>query len=403
VATADTDHGLVPIPRSGGDDLAPESVATRRALWEAAADEAAPHVFGAPVAPADVRGNVENFVGFAQVPVGMAGPLLVDTGAGRREVYVPMATNEGALVASHARGARLLRAAGGARARVIAEGLTQNPVLVYVDAAAAQAAAGTARASFEELVEIAARHTRHGQLVDMRTHVLGRRLVVSFVFTTGDAIGINMASRAADDCSAELARRTDAEARYVHGQDVEKRANARALLEGRGRSVVCDARVPRAALAEIARTTPEAMVACLRSYAVGYAHLGTQNWLVQAANGLAAVMLACGQDVAYLTECATGLLDFDVDAAGDLYASVTLPSLLVGTVGGGSQKGTARECLALLGCQGPGSARTFAEILAAVVLAGDLSLMAAFTTHEFVAAHEQLGRNRPAPQPGGER
>ena len=102
-------------------------------------------------------------------------------------------------------------------------------------------------------------------------------------------------------------------------------------------------------------------------------------------------------DVAYLTECATGLLDFDVDAAGDLYASVTLPSLLVGTVGGGSQKGTAQECLALLGCRGTGSARTFAEILAAVVLAGDLSLMAAFTTHEFVAAHEQLGRNRPEP------
>ena len=103
---------------------------------------------------------------------------------------------------------------------------------------------------------------------------------------------------------------------------------------------------------------------------------------MQSANGLAAVLLACGQDVAYLVECAQGQLDFRIDAAGDLYASATLPSLLVGTVGGGSQKGTAAECLALLGCLGDGQANTFAELLGATVLAGDLSLMASFCSHE---------------------
>jgi hydroxymethylglutaryl-CoA reductase (NADPH) len=109
------------------------------------------------------------------------------------------------------------------------------------------------------------------------------------------------------------------------------------------------------------------------------------------------VLLACGQDVAYVTECATGLLDLDVTTEGDLYASATLPSLLVGTVGGGSGQGTAAECLDLLGCRGDGGANRLAEILAATVLAGDVSLMAAFCSHEFVAAHERLGRNRPAP------
>jgi hydroxymethylglutaryl-CoA reductase (NADPH) len=400
VETADPEHTLADVPRAHDDDFRPAAIAARRELCAAAAGRPLTQLFGAPVAPAEARGNVENFVGFAQVPVGIAGPLVVDTSAGRREVYVPLATNEGALVASTARGMRLLKAAGGARARVIGEGLTQNPILVYPDAAAAAAAAELARASFDELVRIAARHTRHGRLVTLHTHVLGRRLVVSLGFTSGDAVGINMAARAADDCSAELEKRSGAEARYVHGQDVEKRANARALLDGRGRSVVCDARVPRAALAELARTTPEALAALWRSYSVGFAHLGTHNWLVQSANTLAAVMLACGQDVAYLTECATGLLDLEVAPTGDLYASVTLPALLVGTVGGGTQKGTAAECLALLGCQGPGSANTFAEILAAVVLAGDLSLMAAFASHEFVAAHERLGRNRPPAHPG---
>jgi hydroxymethylglutaryl-CoA reductase (NADPH) len=156
-------------------------------------------------------------------------------------------------------------------------------------------------------------------------------------------------------------------------------------------------------LASLARTTPEEMAAILRSYSVGFAQLSTSNWLVQAANGLAAVMLACGQDVAYVTECATGFLDLDVTAEGDLYASVFLPSLLVGTVGGGSAQGTAVECLDLLGCRGRGGANVFAEILAATVLAGDLSLMAAFCSHEFVAAHERLGRNRPAPRAAAQR
>jgi hydroxymethylglutaryl-CoA reductase (NADPH) len=386
---------LPPIPRDSADDHALEAVEKRRALWTHVTGAAPAHVLGAPVPLGDARGKIENLVGFVQVPLGIAGPLVVDTSAGKREVYVPMATTEGALVASYSRGMRLLAAGGGARSRVLAEGLTQNPILVYANAERAQAAAELAFRRMDELHAIVRNTTKHGELVAIRPETIGRRLVLSLVFTTGDAIGINMAARAAEEVSKEIAARTGALERYVHGQDVEKRANARALVEGRGRRAVADVTVPRAALEESARTTPEALVAIQRSYAVGFAQLGTQNWLVQAANGLAAVMIACGQDVAYVTESATGMLDFDVTSTGDLYASVHLPNLLVGTVGGGSGQGTARECLELLGCAGAGKANTFAEILAATILAGDLSLMAAFTSHEFVAAHERLGRNRP--------
>ncbi|MBM3987847.1 MAG: hypothetical protein FJ294_07815 [Planctomycetes bacterium] len=383
------------IPRSASDDYAPDAVAQRRALAERTAGRALEHVGGSPVPPAAARGNVENLIGFAQVPLGIAGPLRVDTTAGAREVYVPMATNEGALVASYSRGMRLMGAGGGAKARVTREGLSQHPMLVYAGLEQALAAAAHARASEPEFAQLVAGSTRHGKLVALETDVLGCRLLLRLVFTTGDAIGINMAARAAELVSAELARRTGALERYVHGQDVEKRANSRSLVEGRGRSVVAEATIPRAALADLARVTPEQLVAIHATYAQGFAQLGTHNWLVQSANGLAAVLLACGQDIAYLVECAQGQLDFRVDAAGDLYASATLPSLLVGTVGGGSQKGTAAECLALLGCLGDGHANTFAELLGATVLAGDLSLMASFCSHEFVAAHERLGRNRP--------
>lgn len=387
---------LPKIPRDRDDDHSAQAAAARRTLCEQAAGRPLPHLAGEPVPPGEARGNVENLVGYAQVPVGIAGPLRLDTSTGVREVFVPMATTEGAMVASYSRGMRVLSEAGTCRARVVAEGLSQHPVLVYADAAAALAAAGVAGAAFEELAAITAGVTRHGRLTAVTTKVIGRRLVLRLVFHTADAIGINMAAHAAELCSAEIARRTGALERYVHGEDVEKRANARALVEGRGRSVVCDATIPAALLAERLRVTPARMAAIARTYTTGYAHLGTQNWMVQAANGLTAVMLACGQDVAYVTESATGFLDLEVTSGGDLHAAVTLPSLLVGTVGGGSGKGTAAECLDILGVRGSGGANTFAEILAATVLAGDLSLMAAFCTHEFVAAHEALGRNRPA-------
>ncbi|MCK6446760.1 MAG: hypothetical protein L6Q99_10245 [Planctomycetes bacterium] len=383
------------LPRDAHDDHTEAAAQARRGLVRAATGVELDLVARSPVPPESARGNCEGLVGFVAVPLGLAGPLSVDTSAGRREVYVPMATNEGALVASHTRGMRLLAAAGGACSRVVRERLTQSPIFVYADAEHALAARERVLSEFERFRALVATTTRHGALVELRADVVGRRLVVELGFTTGDAIGINMAARATELVAARIAKRTKALEHALHGQDVEKRANAKATHEGRGRSVVCDATIPRAALAELARTTPEALVALWHTYQVGFARLATQNQCVQSANGLAAVLLACGQDVAYLTECATGFLDFDVTAGGDLHASVTLPSLLVGTVGGGAQKGTAAECLALLGCTGAGSANTFAELLGAVVLAGDLSLMAAFATHEFVAAHEKLGRNRP--------
>jgi hydroxymethylglutaryl-CoA reductase (NADPH) len=387
------------IPRDAEDDHAPAIVAERLRLCAELAGRPLPYLAGAPVPPAAARGKIENLIGFAQVPVGLAGPLTVDTSAGVRTVCVPMATTEGAMVASYSRGMKALAAGGPVRARVLRASLSQCPMLGYARAEEAERAAAVAAASLASWRELVAGQTSHGRLASVSPEVVGRRLVVVLEFTTGDALGINMATRAADAISADLAARTGARERYVHGEDVEKRSHARALLQGRGRSVVADARVPRAALREVLRVAPEDLVRIQKAYAVGFARLGTGNHLVQAANGLAAVLLACGQDVAYVGESAVGLLDFDVDEAGDLHASVALPALLVGTVGGGTGQGTAAECLDVLGVRGDGGANPFAELLAATVLAGDLSLMASFCAGDFVASHERLGRNRPERRP----
>ena len=389
------------IPRDPFDDYAPAAVERRLVLCEATAGRPLPHLRGEPVPHQRARGKIENLVGWAQIPVGLAGPLVVHTSRGLREVLVPMATTEGAMVASYSRGMKLLRAAGGAWARAISSALGQHPVLVYEDAGKAAAAGRRAlekRGLYERLT---AETTRHGALVDVRPEAVGRRLVLCLRFTTADAVGVNMAAQASDRIARHLAQETGATAFYVHGEDVEKRAHARGLVEGRGRTVVAEVRVPAGLLASHLRVTTDDLVAIRETYAVGFARLGTENHLVQSANGLAAVLLATGQDVAYVGESATGLLDLARTPEGDLYASAYLPSLLIGTVGGGTGQGTAAECLDVLGVRGDGGADVFAEILAATLLAGDLSLLASFCTHEFVAAHERLGRNRPEAEAGG--
>jgi hydroxymethylglutaryl-CoA reductase (NADPH) len=371
--------------------------ALRRAQIRASTGLALPHLSGLSVPAESARGKIENWIGYAQVPVGLAGPLRVLGEAGPYEVYVPLATTEGALVASYSRGMAVLREAGGVFARVIDEGLSQHPLLVYGDAAAALAAREVARAAFEECAALVASLSQHGRLLRLEPSLLGRRLLLRLVFSTGDAIGINMAAKASDLISRLLAERTGAREVYVHGQDVEKRANARALVEGRGRPTIAEARLPAELVRRRLKAEPAALEAIWKSYQVGFSQLGTANWGVQTANGLAALFLACGQDVAYVTESATGFLELAVEPDGALYAGLHLPSLILGTVGGGSQQGTAAECLSILGCSGAQRARRFAEVAAAACLAGDLSLMASFVAGDFVAAHERLGRNRPAP------
>lgn len=384
-----------PVPRRKDNDYSALAVTERQDFAADIAGHALPHLRGEPVPFEAARNKIENLFGFAQVPLGLAGPMIVKGQDEGGPVYVPMATTEGALVASYSRGMKLFNAGGGISARVVDDGYTQHPLFVYDDAKTAVQAARRTTELREALEEITDEATQHGSLTGVQTTVVGRRLIVQLTFTTGDALGANMAAKAADRCCRWIAEATRASRYFVHGQDVEKRASPWHLQNGRGRSVVAEGLVPRSVLRKKARAEPADLVEILRAYTVGYAQMGTQNWMVQVANGLAAILIACGQDVAYVGESSVGQLDFDVNNDGDLYASVTLPSLLLGTVGGGTNQGTAAECLDILGCRGSGRAHRLAEIVGAAVLAGDLSLMAAFCSHEFVAAHEELGRNRP--------
>ena len=368
-------------PRDPEDDLSPAMLAARRA-WTG---RELPHHAGAPVDPAAARGNIEGMIGFAQVPVGVVGPVdLRGDFVGR--YAVPMATTEGSMVASYQRGLRAC--VNGIRATIQRDGLAVWPLLTFDNAEAAQAAGRFVDAHHAELIEAAERTTAHGKVTSLTHELLGRRLMLRLEMTTGDALGINMVTRAS---APLLAKIPGARQILLHGHDVEKRATLRSW---RGKWVLAETKIPRDVVTARLKTSAAALADLWASYQLAYARMGTANHAIQIANGLAAVYVATGQDAAYVAESAVGTLSLE-DDGGDLYASLDLPNLHAATVGGGTGKGTAAEGQSIVGAR---SARQFACVLAATLLAGDINLAASFLGDDFVGVHERLGRNRPPGQ-----
>ncbi len=271
------------------------------------------------------------------------------------------------------------------RATVQRDGLAVWPLLAFEDAAAAAEAARFVDANQEELVAAANATTAHGKVTSLTHELLGRRLMLRLEMTTGDAHGINMVTRAS---APLLAKIPGAKQVLLHGHDVEKRAT---LRRWRGKWVVAETKIPRDVVEKRLRTSAAALADLWASYQLAYARMGTANHAIQIANGLAAVYIATGQDAAYVAESSVGTLSLE-DDGGDLYASLDLPNLHAATVGGGTTKGTAAEGQRIVGAR---SAREFACVLAATLLAGDVNLAASFLGDDFVGVHERLGRNRP--------
>jgi hydroxymethylglutaryl-CoA reductase (NADPH) len=343
-----------------------------------------------------MRGNIENPIGAVQVPVGVAGPLVVHGEQAQGTFYVPFATTEGALLASYERGMAVLARAGGIEVRIEGDENSVSPGFACADVGRAADFLRWIDGAHDDLRRIAESTTRHGKLLRIVPRQIGRHVVVDFVFSTGDASGMNMAVRATEHACRWAIECSPAESFEIFsGGESEKRASASLWRGGKGKWVVAGARLDARCLRTMLRT--EARTLAGLAERTGAAHLasGTAARNGQLANGLAAIFIACGQDVANIVNAATGITRFEELEEGAVYTSVTLPSLTLGTVGGGTALGTARECLAMLGCEGAGKAGKLAEIVAATLLAGELSMAAAIVTGEHGAAHEALGRNRP--------
>ena len=394
-------RGIELVPRGVRQGYARTDVDARRSWLEEKLSVRLPHVGASSVPTEQMRGNVENPIGAAQVPLGVAGPLLVHGEHARGTFYVPLATTEGALVRSYERGMVALTRAGGVTARVHGDENQVSPIFVFDDLAQAHAFARALPGDLDLIRAEAESTTRHGKLLGLECHVVGRNVIVSFRYFTADAQGMNMIVKATDHACRAIRARSGARRYYVFsGLCSEKRPSGSLLTGHKGKKVGAGALLPRRLVSSYLHARPEQMVDVWHRTVLGHFKAGATGYSAQYANGLAAVFIACGQDVANVANAAVGITSFERTDDGDLYASVTLESLTVATVGGGTGQGTARECLDLLGCAGEGGAPRLAEIVAATLLAGELSMAGAMASGEFVSAHETYGRNRPGA--GGE-
>ncbi|MBN2027531.1 MAG: hydroxymethylglutaryl-CoA reductase [Actinobacteria bacterium] len=346
-----------------------------------------------------VENNIENYIGTAQLPIGVAGPLLIQGDHAQGEFYVPLATTEGSLVASYNRGMRVIRESGGCRAKIFEDHMERAPVFRFTSLAEAEkfsAWLGNNRGIMDEAVS---KTTSHGTLSQVDIFNLGRNVYVRFGFHTGDAAGQNMVNLATSQICRDIAEA------YPGWSELEsfnlaskfcsdKKYSQINVLKSRGKKVTAEVEIPDSVLRERLRTTPDVVLDNFLSGTLSAIYAGCVSNGFHAANGIAAMFIACGNDPANVAESHVDILDIR-PAEGGIYFAVTLPSLIVGTVGGGTNLPTQRECLNVLGCKGGGKAGKFAEIVAGVVLAGEISLIGAITSDEWVGAHEKLGRNRP--------
>jgi hydroxymethylglutaryl-CoA reductase (NADPH) len=340
--------------------------------------------------------NIENYVGTVRVPVGLAGPLRVNGLFAQGDYLVPLATTEAALVASYHRGSRAITAAGGCTAMVVGEGVSRSPGFVFASMIEAGTFVAWVNEHFDDFHAQAAATTRHGVLADMKTTIDGNQVFLSFEYLTGNASGQNMVTIATEAVRAFILSECPVKPlrSYVEANlSGDKKASFQSFHSVRGKKVTVEVTLPDRVIKEFFRTTAADMAAYGRISAAGGSLSGTIGLQGHYANSIAALYLACGQDAACVAESAVGLTRMET-VEGGLYASVSLPNLMVGTVGGGTGLPTQQACLSILHCPGDNGARAFAEVAAAVCLAGELSITAALTTGEFTRAHQLLARRR---------
>ncbi|HZU40085.1 MAG TPA: hydroxymethylglutaryl-CoA reductase [Solirubrobacteraceae bacterium] len=392
-----TERQRVPVPRDRDNDYTREAAQRRLDFARERTGASLEHVGAYSFDPAVVTGNVEHFIGVAQVPVGLAGPLLVNGEHAQGEFYVPMATAEGTLVASYNRGMRLLYEAGGVTTTILDDRMQRAPAFLFPSAREARAFGEWLREHFEEVKAAAETTTRSGRLIDIEQYTASRMLYTRFDYTTGDAAGQNLTGKATQAACRWIAEHYPGIEQFFLESNfaTDKKSSQVNMLHTRGKRVVAEATIPDELFRKVMRSSTELMFRARQVSNLGGFMSGVNNNGAHSANGITALFIATGQDAANVAESSAAYVHAELRPGGDYYYSVTIPSLIVATYGGGTGLATQRECLEVLGCYGAGKVRKFAEIVAATVLCGELSLGSAIVAEEWVEAHDIYGRNRP--------
>ncbi|MFZ1488526.1 MAG: hydroxymethylglutaryl-CoA reductase [Ilumatobacteraceae bacterium] len=384
------------IPRAA-EDYTAEMAAARRRFVHEHTGVSLDHVGSYSLDPATLPGNIEQFTGVAQVPIGIVGPLRVNGEHAQGDFWVPLATTEGTLIASYNRGMRLLAASGGVNCTVVDDAMQRAPVFLLTGAREARDFAEWIDGHFTEIKAVAEATTKTGRLIRIEQYAVGPMLYLRFDYTTGDAAGQNMTGKATFVACEWIKDQFRTHPEYVLSGniDTDKKHSHINMLRTRGKRVIAEAIIDRELLLEQMGVASETLSRLRQVSSVGALLAGSANNGAHAANAIAALFIATGQDAANVAESHAGITYSQLLPDGRYYWSITLPSLIVATYGGGTGLATQRECLEMLGCYGAGKVEKFAEICAGVVLAGEISLACAVVHGDWVPSHDMLGRNRP--------
>ena len=387
----------VVVPRDREDDYSDEAIAARQAFVEEYTGSSFEHIKKHSFDPHILTGNIESFIGVAQVPLGVAGPLQVNGEHAKGEFLIPMATAEGTLVASYNRGMKVLNLSGGVKCTVSDDAMQRAPVFIFEDARAARDFKVWLADHFDAIAAQAESTTSVGKLQYIDTYLSNHFAFSRFNFSTGDAAGQNMVGRATFAACSWILENNDTIRRFYLESNfaTDKKASMVNIMKTRGKRVTAECKISGDVLREVMRVEPKGLAYHWGVAAgIGSVLSGANNNGLHSPNGITAMFIATGQDVANVSESSAAMLYAEHTDDDDLYMSITIPSLIVATYGGGVGLATQRECLEMLDCYGRDRVRKFAEIVAGVVLAGEISLASAISSNDWVSSHEKFGRNR---------
>jgi len=384
------------IPRDKDNDYSREMASQRAKFVKAMTGASLDTVSSYTIDPAITRGNIENFTGTVQMPLGIAGPLKMIGEHAQGDFYIPMATTEGTLLASYSRGMRVISECGGVRSTVVKHSMQRAPVFLFDNALEAREFGKWVDENIDSIRAVVKTSSRTARLNEIEQYIVGNMMYTRFCYTTGDAAGQNMTGKATLYACEWIRANHPLKPRYLlsGNTDTDKKHSMMNMIQTRGKRVIAEFTLKRDVAKELLRIDTEWLYRFRQIASVGTMQAGSAYSGAHSANGIAAMFIATGQDAANVAESHAGLNYGELLDNGDFYWAVTMPSIICATYGGGTALPTQRECLEMMDCYGTGKADKLAEIIAAVVLAGDISLSCAILAHEWVSSHEKMGRNR---------
>ncbi|MBX3083406.1 MAG: hydroxymethylglutaryl-CoA reductase [Anaerolineae bacterium] len=389
---------LTGLPRDEADDYAASVISERQSFVEEFSGVPVQHVKRYSFDPHLARGNCEHFTGVVQIPLGFAGPMKINGEHAHGEFLIPLATSEGTLVASYNRGIKLLNLCGGAKCTVVADAMQRAPVFVFEDARGGREFINWVKLHLDDIRAEAEATSNVAKLLYIDPYLSNKFAFLRFNYSTGDAAGQNMVGRATfAACSWIIEQYKDHAIQHFYLESnfaTDKKGSQVNMLHTRGKRVTAEITIKRETLIKTMRVEPESLYRHASFANVGAFLSGANNNGCHSTNAITALFIATGQDVANVAESSAAILYTELTPEDDLYVSLTIPSLIVATYGGGTGLPTQRECLEVMGCYGKGHVNKLAEIVAGVALAGELSLGAAISSLDWVSSHEKYGRNR---------